>query len=103
MTYRVILQPQAEADIETAYLWKCDNAPQAAARWFAGIVEAINSLDQFPARCPLAPENEHFTQEIRQLLQGPRHDVYRILFTIQADTVHVLHVRHSAQQHLTED
>jgi plasmid stabilization system protein ParE len=60
-------------------------------------------LDQFPARCSLAPENEHFTQEIRQLLHGPRNDVYRILFTIQGDTVHVLHVRHGAQQHLTED
>jgi hypothetical protein len=42
MTYHVIIQPQAEAEIEAAYLWKRDNAPQAAARWFAGIVEAIN-------------------------------------------------------------
>ena len=103
MTYHVIIQPQAEAEIEAAYLWKYDNSPQAAARWFAGIVEAINSLDQFPVRCPLAPENEHFTQEIRQLLYGPRNDIYRILFTIQGDAVHVLHVRHGAQQHLTED
>ena len=55
MTYHVIIQPQAEAEIEAAYLWKYDNSPQAAARWFAGIVEAINSLDRFPARCPLAP------------------------------------------------
>jgi hypothetical protein len=51
----------------------------------------------------LAPENVHFTQDIRQLLYGPRNDVYRILFTILGDTVQVLHVRHSAQQHLTED
>jgi plasmid stabilization system protein ParE len=100
MTYYVLIQPQAEAEIEAAYLWKRDNAPQAAARWFAGIVDAINALDQFPARCLLAPENEHFPQEIRQLLYGPRHDVYRILFTIQNDTVYVLHVRHSAQQYL---
>jgi plasmid stabilization system protein ParE len=103
MTYHVIIQPQAEADIEAAYLWKRDNVPQAAVRWFAEIVEAINSLDQFPARCPLAPENEHFTQEIRQLLHGPRHDVYRILFTVESDTVHVLHVRHGAQQYLPEE
>ena len=103
MTCHVLIQPQAEAEIETAYLWKRDHAPQAATRWFAGIVEAINSLDQFPARCPLAPENEHFPQEIRQLLYGPRHDVYRILFTIQNDAVHVLHIRHSAQQYLSED
>ena len=103
MTYHVIIQPQAEAEIEAAYLGKRDNAPQAAARGFAGIGKAINALDQFPARCPLAPENEHFTEEIRQLLYGPRNDVYRILFTIQGDTVHVLHVRHGAQQYLTED
>jgi hypothetical protein len=32
MTYYVIIQPQAEAEIEAAYLWKRDNAPQAAAR-----------------------------------------------------------------------
>jgi plasmid stabilization system protein ParE len=63
MTHHVIIQSQAEAEIEAVYLWKRDNAPQAAARWFAGIVEAINSLDQFPARCPLAPENEHFTRK----------------------------------------
>ena len=43
MTYHVIIQPQAEAEIEAAYLWKRDNAPQAAARWFAGIVEASSS------------------------------------------------------------
>ena len=51
MTCHVIIQPQAEADIEAAYLWKRDNAPQAAARWFAGIVEAINSylLETRPA------------------------------------------------------
>jgi hypothetical protein len=39
MTYHVIIQPQAEAEIEAAYLWKRDNASQAAARWFAGIVD----------------------------------------------------------------
>jgi plasmid stabilization system protein ParE len=102
MTYHVIIQPQAEAEIEAAYLWRRERAPQAAARWFAEIVEAINTLEQFPGRCPLAPEHAHFAEEIRQLLFGRRNDVYRILFTIQGDTVHVLHVRHGAQQQLTE-
>jgi plasmid stabilization system protein ParE len=102
MTYHVIIQPQAEAEIEAAYRWRRERAPQAAVRWFAEIVEAINTLEQFPGRCPLAPENEHFAEEIRQLLSGHRNDLYRILCTIRGDTVHVLHVRHGAQQHLTE-
>ena len=102
-TYRVIIQPNAEAELEAAYLYRQARAPQAAARWFAGLVEAINSLERFPARCPLAPENGHFPEEIRQLLYGARRDVFRILFTIQGDTVHVLHVRHGAQQYLHEE
>jgi hypothetical protein len=33
-------------------------------------VEAIASLSQMPKRCPLARENEHFSQELHQLLYG---------------------------------
>ena len=102
-TYRVIIQPNAEAELEAAYQYRYERAPQAAAGWFAGIAEAINSLAQFPARCPLAPENEYFAEEIRQLLYGARRDVFRILFTMQGDTVHVLHIRHGAQQYLHEE
>ena len=103
MIYRVIIQPNAEAELDAAYTYRHARAPQAAARWLAGLVEAINSLEQFPARCPLAPENGHFAEEIRQLLYGTRRDVFRILFTIQGDTVHVLHIRHGAQQYLHEE
>lgn len=102
-TYRVIIQPNAEAELDAAYQYRHARAPQAAARWFAGIVDAINSLEQLPARCPLAPENGHFAEEIRQLLYGARRDVFRILFTIQGNTVHVLHIRHGAQQYLHEE
>lgn len=102
MIYRVIIQPNAEAELEAAYLYRYERAPHEAVRWFAGFVEAINSLAQFPARCPLAPENGHFAEEIRQLLYGTRRHVFRILFTIQGDTVQVLHIRHGAQQYLHE-
>ena len=101
--YRVIIQPNAEAEIEAAYLYRYARAPQAAAGWFAGLVEAINSLEQLPARCPLAPENAYVAEEIRRLLYGARRDVFRILFTIQGDAVQVLHVRHGAQQYLHEE
>ena len=83
MTYRVIIQPEAEAELDAAYRWIYEQAPHAASQWFAGIVEAILSLEQFPQRCPLAPENAHFTAEIRQLLYGRRRYAYRILFTVQ--------------------
>jgi len=103
MTYRVIIQPTAEAELDAAYRRIRARASAAAARWFNGIVEAINTLQEFPARCPLAPENGHFAEEIRQLLYGRRRDRYRILFTIGEETVHVLHIRHGAQRYLHEE
>ena len=60
------------------------------------------SLDEFPERCPLAPESPVFPFEVRQLLYGhPPHE-YRILFTIEAKTVYVLHVRHGRRQPLKQ-
>ncbi|HZW33521.1 MAG TPA: hypothetical protein VFF52_22570 [Isosphaeraceae bacterium] len=40
---------------------------------------------------------------MRVLLYGKRRGVYRVLFTIRGDTVHVLTVRHSAQRSLSEE
>ncbi|MFN6513748.1 MAG: type II toxin-antitoxin system RelE/ParE family toxin [Nostoc sp. CreGUA01] len=60
-----------------------------------------------PKRCPLAPENEYLSQEIRQLLYGRGRNSYRILFTIlegqEVSTVRILHIRHAAQQILGEN
>lgn len=37
------------------------------------------------------------------MLYGRRRQVYRILFTIEGNTVLIHHVRHTAQDRLTED
>jgi plasmid stabilization system protein ParE len=100
MTYRVHIQPSAEADLENAYQWIARDAPLAAARWYKGLVEALDTLHVFPERCPLAPEDRAFPETIRQLLYGRRRQRYRILFTIEADRVEILHIRHGSRQHL---
>jgi plasmid stabilization system protein ParE len=70
------------------------------------LLQAIGLLSQMPKRCPLARENEHFSQEIRQLIYGKGHNLYRILFTLLEEkeifTARILHVRHSTQQTLGE-
>ena len=57
-----------------------------------------------PERCPLARENDYFSQEIRQLLYGQKRNSYRILFTIveseEVSTIRILHIRHGIQQTL---
>jgi plasmid stabilization system protein ParE len=98
MGYRVRLMPEAENDIEKLYRWLIARSPVRGAAWFNGMIDAIDSLESHPERCQLAPENQYFEQEIRQLLYGGGRGVYRILFTIKDDTVIVLHVRHGARR-----
>ena len=63
---------------------------------------AVHALADGPERWPLAPESDAFPrrQQIRQLLYGKRRNVYRVLYTIHADRVSVLHVRHAARDFL---
>ena len=98
MTFRVTIQPAAEVEIEQAYLRIAAEAPETAARWYNGLLDAIQSLDSLPSRCGLAPENAAFEYEIRHLLYGRKGRRYRALFTVVDDTVHVLHFRHWAQR-----
>jgi plasmid stabilization system protein ParE len=101
--FRVIIQPAAHADIAEAAGWLAARAPGPAAKWLAGMREAIASLTTHPLRCPLAPESDEFEEEIRELLHGKRGGIYRILFTVSGDTVHLLHVRHAARRPLRHD
>src|SRR5262245_37801950 len=100
MNYRVVIQPRAQRDIDDAFRWVQQQAPERAARWYNALVAAIDSLQTLPARCGLAPEADIFEKEIRQLLHGKRRGVYRILFTIEGDIVSVLAVRHAARSFL---
>ncbi|MEE9295680.1 MAG: type II toxin-antitoxin system RelE/ParE family toxin [Phycisphaerae bacterium] len=89
MIYRVIIQPEAQADMESSYGWIAEESPTRAARWYNGLLDAVEGLKQFPQRCGLAPENDTFKQEIRQLLYGTCCSVSELatLLMIRAATV----------------
>jgi plasmid stabilization system protein ParE len=84
MTFEVEVTEQASNEAEEAFLWMSRNLPEVAANWFEGLVDAVNSLANFPSRCALAPESKTFKQEIRQLLYSH----YRILYTIEGNNVY---------------
>ena len=63
-------------------------------RWFHGLRQALATLADFPRRCALAPETAVFSFEVRQLLYGRKPHVYRTLFAIEGETVHIFHIRH---------
>jgi plasmid stabilization system protein ParE len=91
--FRVITTPDAEADILAAHDWIARESPDGAVLWVNGLESAIASLRRLPRRCPRAPESEAFLLEIRQLI----YKSHRVLFTIEARSVVVLHVRHAAR------
>jgi plasmid stabilization system protein ParE len=104
MKYQISMARRAERDRDESFHWYCRHFSEAyAARWYAGLAEAIRSLAREPLRCGLARENDRFAFELRELLHGQsRRNRHRILFTVDGDTVYVLHIRHSAQDELHE-
>lgn len=68
-----------------------------ALAWYTGLEGVFDSLREFPLRCPLAREHGRFPDiELRQLI----YKSHRIILAIQKREVHILHVRHVAQNTL---
>jgi plasmid stabilization system protein ParE len=101
MTFRVETTVAAQQDAGAILdSLQSEHAGDAGIRWFLALQDAIASLAEFPKRCPLAPESAVFPFEVRHLLYGHPPHAYRILFTIDDDTVYVLHIRHGRRQPL---
>jgi plasmid stabilization system protein ParE len=103
MAFQVRFSPRAVSDIAVAVSWMARNSPEAAARWRIGLFQVIENLETDPNRYPAADESMDLGIDLRELLYGRRRGVYRILFTINEETVNVLRVRHAAQDRLSPD
>ncbi len=95
-------------DAENTYLWLKIESEERANEWFKGLVEKVNSLKNFPNRCPIAPESRSFLIEIRQLLYGKGRHQYRIIFGVSVDEktgedmVLIYRIRNASQQYLSD-
>ena len=89
--YAVVVELTAQADVRGSYEWGCRAwGKREAQRWVRQLRTAITKqLSLVPKGFPLAPEDDEFPEEIRQMIVGR----YRVLFTIRRGKVHVLHVR----------
>jgi len=103
--FQIRVTDLAEQDIQATYNWWRENrSTEQAQRWFDAIYPAIATLQTMPRRCSHATERELYSGELRQLLFGVAQRVtHRVVFTIEADAVIVLRVRHTSQHHLGED
>jgi plasmid stabilization system protein ParE len=58
MPFKIAITDRAASDLDEAYLWYVGHAPESAARWYNGFLNALNKLATNPERCPIAPEGK---------------------------------------------
>jgi plasmid stabilization system protein ParE len=61
MKFRVETTAEAERDADAILEWLIsEHAGETGIRWFRALQDAIESLAEFPERCPMAPESKLF-------------------------------------------
>lgn len=91
--YRVEITASAETDIAEIWDYTSQDNPDSAAAFIQRLEEQIGTLESFPERCPLVPENEFLGTAYRHLLFGN----YRTIFKIIGARVIILRVIHGAR------
>jgi plasmid stabilization system protein ParE len=103
MPFQVIFRPRARSDITATASWLARSSPTAAARWRTSLFRIVENLETDPNRYPAADEAADLGVELRELLYRRHRNVYRVLFTIDGETVNVHRVRHASQDRLSPD
>jgi plasmid stabilization system protein ParE len=91
--YRVNITKKAEEDLQEIWKRIAKNYPLNAARFVEALYARANTLELFPERCPRIRENLFLEKEYRHLL----YKKYRIIFSIDGDTVNIIRVVHGAR------
>lgn len=91
--YAVVFADSAQANVRESFEWGSRVwGKREAQQWVRKLrTSVLSQLGVAPRAFALAPEDNEFSEEIRQVIVGR----YRVLFTIKGREVHVLHVRGS--------
>ncbi len=91
--YEVNLTHHAQNDLEHIFYYIAADSPNNAANFILDLEKHVSSLDTFPERHPLIPENEFFGTDYRHLI----HQKYRIIYRITESSVFILRIIHGAK------
>jgi len=91
--FRVRLTKSAKSDIEEIWTFIAEDSTDEATKFVRQLERQLRTLDRFPERCPLIPENEILGTHYRHLLYGN----YRTVFRVSGSTVYVLRIIHGAR------
>lgn len=91
--YQVNISQQAQNDLEHIFYYIADDSINKAANFILQLEKKVYSLEIFPDRHPLIPENEFFGTDYRHLI----YKKYRIIYRIVKKSVFILRIFHGAK------
>jgi plasmid stabilization system protein ParE len=91
--FHVEITRTAESDITSIFEYISQDSSDAAGKWVEEVERQIDSLEAFPARCPVIHEAKELEKEYRPLIYGN----YRSIFRIQGSKVIIVRVIHGAR------
>ena len=91
--FRVEITRTAEADAGDIWRFIGRDSPEAADRFVSDLEQQVHTLERFPERCALIPENALLGTTCRHLLYGD----YRTIFRVSGRTVLVLRIIHGTR------
>jgi plasmid stabilization system protein ParE len=90
--FSVVFSEDALAEFVASIKWGSEVwGEEIAWKWYAetrGLIRKL--LSTIPKSQPVAPDNDEYDIEVRQMIVSRR---YRVLFTVERQTVTILHLR----------
>ena len=94
----VRLAEEANRNADAIYAWIAERSTSGAHRWYRNLFKALDRLANDAECFAEAPESHRFDETIRNVSFRMRSgSVYRLVFTISGDEVHVLCLRGPGQ------
>ncbi len=87
------LTRRAQEDLEHIFYYIANDSLDNASKFIVDPEEKIYSLENFPNRNPLIPENLYFGTEYRHLI----YKNYRIIYRIFENSVYILRIVHGTK------
>lgn len=91
--YQVRITKTAEDDFEEIWTYIAEDSVVGANGFVLQFEGHIKTLELFPERCPLIPENEILGTKYRHLIHGN----YRAIVHISGRTVYILRIIHGSR------
>lgn len=91
--FRVEITKTAQSDVQEIFQYIAAENQKAAINLIEEIERQIDSLEQFPLRCPVIPESSELGFEYHHIIYGH----YRTIFSVDSSKVIILRVIHGAR------